>query len=70
MIKLVPEEISERYMVLSRTQVARALGISTDALDALHQRKDGPPRIRVSPRRYGYPADGLREWMKSRTVAA
>jgi len=52
--------------VLSRPQVARALTVSLDTLDRLHARGQGPPRVRISPRRWGYPVPEFRHWLKAR----
>jgi hypothetical protein len=58
-MKFAAESIDERFVTLTREQAARALGISTDTLDALHARDEGPPRFRASPRRWAYPAGGV-----------
>jgi predicted DNA-binding transcriptional regulator AlpA len=60
------EDISERVRVLTRHQVAQALGISVDTLDALHAANDGPPRFRASPRRWSYPIEDFRNWQRAR----
>jgi hypothetical protein len=70
MVKFAVEDISERYLTLSREQVARCLQISTDALDALHERSEGPPRFRQSPRRWAYPAQEFRKWQEKRLAEA
>jgi predicted DNA-binding transcriptional regulator AlpA len=56
--------------ILSRTQVARILNTSVDTLDRLHERGEAPPRFRMSPKRWGYPASGLRRWQQGRLRAA
>ena len=65
-MKFAVEALDERYAALSREQVARALGISVDTLDALHSRGEGPPRFRASPRRWAYPAQDFRRWQEQR----
>jgi hypothetical protein len=64
------EEINERYLSLTRQQVARALNISLDALDEMHARDEGPPRFRATPRRWAYPALGFRRWQEQRLIAS
>jgi predicted DNA-binding transcriptional regulator AlpA len=65
-MKFAVEEINERYVSLTRDQVARALGVCVDTLDALHDRGEGPPRFRASPRRWAYPAAEFRRWLEQR----
>jgi predicted DNA-binding transcriptional regulator AlpA len=65
-MKFAVEDIDQRYAALTRDQVARALGIHPDTLDALHKRGEGPPRFRASPRRWAYPAEAFREWQRKR----
>jgi hypothetical protein len=59
-----PEPIHESVASLSREQTARALSISVDCLDRLHDAGRGPPRFRVSPRRWAYPVRELRKWQQ------
>jgi predicted DNA-binding transcriptional regulator AlpA len=65
-MKFAVEAIDERYAALTREQAARALGISTDTLDELHHRGEGPPRFRASPRRWAYPLQEFRRWQEQR----
>jgi predicted DNA-binding transcriptional regulator AlpA len=65
-MKFAVAEINERYLSLTREQVARALGVCVDTLDALHRRGEGPPRFRASPRRWAYPAAEFRRWQEQR----
>jgi predicted DNA-binding transcriptional regulator AlpA len=67
-MKFAPETIDERYLTLTREQVARALGVSTDTLDSLHRRGEAPPRFRSSPRRWAYPAAEFKRWQEQRTT--
>jgi predicted DNA-binding transcriptional regulator AlpA len=67
-MKFAVESIDERFATLTREQAARALGISTDTLDALHNRGEGPPRFRASPRRWAYPATEFKRWQQQRTA--
>jgi predicted DNA-binding transcriptional regulator AlpA len=69
-VKLAPEHLDESVAALSREQVAQALGISLDTLDKLHGRGKGPPRFRVSPRRWAYPIRELREWQRQALSAS
>ena len=52
--------------VLSKQQVADALGIGMSNLDNMHKRGEAPPRFLVSPRRWGYPASLFRAWQRAR----
>jgi predicted DNA-binding transcriptional regulator AlpA len=65
-MRFAAESINYDLATLTREQAARALGISTDTLDALHARGEGPPRFRASPRRWAYPAAEFRRWQERR----
>jgi predicted DNA-binding transcriptional regulator AlpA len=69
-VKISSEYIDESVAVLSRDQVARALGISLDTLDKMHQRGEGPPRFRASPRRWAYPIGEFKRWQQQAMAAA
>jgi predicted DNA-binding transcriptional regulator AlpA len=56
--------------VLSKAQASALTSLSPDTLDRLHRLGQGPPRIQLSERRVGYPAGGLREWLKQRASQA
>src|SRR5262245_1728588 len=56
-------------LTLSREQVAAALNIHTDSLDALHKQNLGPPRYHCTPRRYAYPVEEFRRWQEQRLQA-
>jgi predicted DNA-binding transcriptional regulator AlpA len=58
------------YHVLTKVQTANVLGCSTDTLDRLAARSEGPPRIRISERRIGYPLSGIRQWLSDRQQRA
>jgi predicted DNA-binding transcriptional regulator AlpA len=53
-------------LVLSRAQTARLINTSLDTLDRLVQRGEGPPRIRISPRRVGHSLGACRRWLTQR----
>ena len=55
------------YIVLSKQQACAITNLSADTLDRLHRKQAGPPRVQLSPRRVGYPAGGLRAWLKARS---
>ena len=57
------------WAVLSDQQAAKVLGFSIDTLWRLDRAGDGPPRVRLSPRRHGRPIGSLREWLSQRAVA-
>jgi predicted DNA-binding transcriptional regulator AlpA len=67
-MRFTAETINDDLATLTREQAARALGISTDTLDALHARNEGPPRFRASPRRWAYPARDFRRWQEQRAT--
>lgn len=48
-------------------EVVEILGVSRNHLNQMYFRGDGPPRIRVSPRRFLWDADELEAWLASRT---
>lgn len=50
---------------LSRSQVAREVGVSIDTLARWETRRIGPPCIRIG-RKVFYRADAFREWLISR----
>lgn len=54
------------YAVLSKAQTCAVTNLSADTLDRLHRLGEGPPRVRLSSRRIGYPAGALRTWLKQR----
>jgi predicted DNA-binding transcriptional regulator AlpA len=53
-------------LILSRVQTADLINTSTDTLDRLVARGEGPPRIRISPRRVGHPLGACRRWLAQR----
>jgi predicted DNA-binding transcriptional regulator AlpA len=50
--------------VLTDPQAAVLLGFSRDTLLRLDRAGDGPPRVKLSPRRHGRPVGGLRQWIQ------
>jgi predicted DNA-binding transcriptional regulator AlpA len=54
------------WAVLSDRQTIVLLGFSLDTLSRLDRAGDGPPRVRLSPRRYGRPVGELRKWIQKR----
>lgn len=56
--------------ILSRREAAKMLDMSTDTLDRLARRNEGPPRIKLSIRRCGYRAGDIREWQDRRLAEA
>lgn len=67
-MRFAAEAIKDDLATLTREQAARALSISTDTLDALHARGEGPPRFRASPRRWAYPAAAFKRWQEQRAT--
>jgi len=56
------------WAVISDQQAAELLGFSIDTLWPLDRAGEGPPRVRLSPRRHGRPIRALREWLDQRTT--
>jgi hypothetical protein len=54
------------FASLTRATVARAENISIKALEALHRRGDGPPRYKVTPKRWSYPVIQYLAWKERR----
>jgi predicted DNA-binding transcriptional regulator AlpA len=52
--------------VLTIAQVINLTGLSRDTLVRLHRQNQGPPRVQLSERRYGYPFGALRAWLTER----
>ena len=55
------------WAVLTDEQTSELLGVSQDTLRRLDRGRDGPPRVRLSPRRHGRPLGELRKWLQNRT---
>lgn len=56
-------------VVLTRKQVAQVLAISVDTLERIHDRHEGPPRFKISPRCWGYPVSTFQAWKAARLAA-
>jgi predicted DNA-binding transcriptional regulator AlpA len=54
------------YAVLTIAEVINLTGLSRDTLVRLHRQNEGPPRVQLSERRYGYPFGALRAWIVER----
>jgi hypothetical protein len=61
----MPDIWSCEEVLLPTSHAAAMLGISTDTLERLNRRGDGPPRIRVS-RHWRYSLQGIRQWRAQR----
>jgi predicted DNA-binding transcriptional regulator AlpA len=59
----IPQNIDP---VISESEAAEAGNVSTSTLRRMHKRGEGPPRIRLSPRRIGYRRHDIEEWLSSR----
>jgi predicted DNA-binding transcriptional regulator AlpA len=57
----------ERFRVLSPRQTAALLGLSEATLERL---PNGPRRVLLSPRRVGYPLQGVLAWVEQRAAAS
>jgi predicted DNA-binding transcriptional regulator AlpA len=58
------------WAVISDQRAAEILDLSLDTLWRLDRAGDGPPRVRLSPRRHGRTIGTLREWLARRTAVA
>ncbi len=58
------------WAVISDQRAAEILDLSLDTLWRLDRAGDGPPRVRLSPRRHGRTISTLREWLAQRTAVA
>jgi hypothetical protein len=56
------------WAVISDQRTADILGFSLDTLWRLDRIGDGPPRVRLSPRRHGRPVGMLRAWLAQRQI--
>lgn len=52
--------------VISELEAAEAGNVSTSTLRRMHKRGEGPPRIRLSPRRVGYRRRDVEQWLSNR----
>ena len=69
--KLPPELIGlPDWAVISDRRAAEILDLSLDTLWRLDRAGDGPPRVRLSPRRHGRTIGTLRNWLAQRTAVA
>ena len=58
------------HKLVSRAELARLLGVSLDTLDRMESRGEAPPRLRISPRRWGYPVGGVKRWQAAKVAQA
>jgi predicted DNA-binding transcriptional regulator AlpA len=54
--------------VLTEKQVAALTGLSRRTLVLMQRDGSGPPRVRLSKKRFGYPLGRFREWLKQREI--
>ena len=59
------EELPD-WCVLNTEQTSKATGLSKDTLRRLDERREGPPRTKLSARRFGYTVGNLRGWLQKR----
>jgi predicted DNA-binding transcriptional regulator AlpA len=55
--------------VLTSRQAAALLNISTTTLWTLGRDRIGPPRVKLTRGRYGYPLGEFRKWLAAREAA-
>jgi len=53
--------------ILSKPQAAALTGLSEDTMLRLHQKGEGPPRVRLSERRVGYQVVAVKKWLEDRS---
>jgi len=58
------------WAVLTDRQASQVLGLSVDTLRRLDRDREGPPWLKLSPRRRGRPVGGLRKWIRQRVRAS
>jgi predicted DNA-binding transcriptional regulator AlpA len=68
-VTLIPGDLPD-HAVLSKPQVCSIINLSEDTLTRLHQKGEGPERLRLSARRVGYTVGAIRSWLKQRATAA
>jgi predicted DNA-binding transcriptional regulator AlpA len=56
--------------VVPRKQAASICGVSTDTLDRLSDKGEGPRRLKLSARRVGYRMSDIEAWLQSLGVVA
>ena len=56
--------------VVPRKQAASICGVSTDTLDRLSDKGEGPRRLKLSARRVGYLMSDIEDWLRSREMVA
>lgn len=52
--------------VVSEVDAAHYLGCSPDTLRRMHNRGEGPRRLKISPRRVGYRLSDINTWLDAR----
>lgn len=65
----LPPEL-QKHRILPPRQTAQVLGVSPATLERMRYAKEGPPVLRLSARRIGYPIAGILAWLASREQAA
>ena len=62
--------ISKLSGVLRETAAADLIGLSPRTLQRLRQDGGGPPFVKLTERRVGYPEQALQDWLQTRVVAS
>jgi hypothetical protein len=57
------------HRIISTVAAAHVLGLSPDTLERMSRRREGPPRIKMSPRRCGYRLADCLKYIEERRVA-
>lgn len=56
------------HAVMTQAQFCALASISEDTLRRLHKNGEGPPRVQLSKRRFGYMVGPSKDWLKQRIV--
>ncbi len=65
-----PPDAADSDTVLTHTETARMLRLSTRSLDRLYETGEAPPRIQLTGRRVGYWKRDVLAWLRARTSPA
>lgn len=60
----------EEQLVLPAETAAAFVGLSASTLAKMRLRGDGPPYIKLGPRRVGYIKDDLEQWVMDRRFSS
>jgi predicted DNA-binding transcriptional regulator AlpA len=61
--------MKDRSRYLTEEAAADRIGVSRKTLQRYRITGDGPPYVRIGPRRVAYPEEGIAAWAGARTFA-